>query len=86
MSEHQSLLKKALFVLSSRIKLSSKSQPGFQELLKYAINCCVVSQMTLAGYKWVLSACFDSKKKLYGLINSCDRVAYHPGPGCSKLD
>ena len=37
MSEHQSLLKKALFVLSSRIKLSSKSQPGFQELLKYAI-------------------------------------------------
>ena len=40
MSEHQSLLKKALFVLSSRIKLSSKSQPGFQELLKYARNCC----------------------------------------------
>jgi len=37
MSEHQSLLKKALFVLSSRIKLSSKSQPGFQELLKYAV-------------------------------------------------
>ena len=33
-SEHQALLKKALFVLSSRIKLSSKSQPGFQELLK----------------------------------------------------
>ena len=40
MSEHQSLLKKALFVLSSRIKLSSKSQPGFQELLKYAGNYC----------------------------------------------
>ena len=37
MSEHQNLLKKALFVLSSRIKLSSKSQPGFQELLKYVV-------------------------------------------------
>ena len=37
MSEHQSLLKKALFVLASRIKLSTKSQPGFQELLKYAV-------------------------------------------------
>ena len=34
MSQHQALLKKALFVLSSRIKLSSKSQPGLKELLK----------------------------------------------------
>ncbi|KAL9960552.1 hypothetical protein ACROYT_G034027 [Oculina patagonica] len=38
MSEHQTLLKKALFVLSSRIKLSSKSQPGFQELLKQSFH------------------------------------------------
>jgi len=38
MSEHQSLLKKALFVLSSRIKLSNKSQPGFQELLKQSFH------------------------------------------------
>jgi len=37
-SEHQALLKKALFVLSSRIKLSSKSQPGFQELLKQSFH------------------------------------------------
>lgn len=46
MSEHQTLLKKALFVLSSRIKLSSKSQPGFQELLKYVVAVsCVLSVM-----------------------------------------
>lgn len=38
MGEHQALLKKALFVLSSRIKLSSKSQPGFQELLKQSFH------------------------------------------------
>lgn len=38
MSDHQALLKKALFVLSSRIKLSSKSQPGLQESLKQSIH------------------------------------------------
>ncbi|XP_044183012.1 Fanconi anemia group D2 protein-like isoform X2 [Acropora millepora] len=38
MSQHQALLKKALFVLSSRIKLSSKSQPGLQELLKQSFH------------------------------------------------
>ncbi|XP_022805734.1 Fanconi anemia group D2 protein-like [Stylophora pistillata] len=37
-SEHQNLFKKALFVLSSRIKLSSKSQPGFQALLEQSFH------------------------------------------------
>lgn len=68
MSEHQNLLKKAMFVLSSRVKLSSKSQPGFQELLKYVylIKCDQQCNSNI-----------DSSSPYYNTYSSICRQAFH---------